>query len=126
MKRSNDELLREALESTGIFGEYENKKVDLSEDCELSYSLQVQLILARELLRLRPDLGKPVEKDVVFVVETTNAWGERCFSLPMKTLGECLDKKPFDDSSIWSYSLSEQKLLKELYYGDGIIWRKRK
>lgn len=124
MKRNNDELLIEAIESSGVLNE-ENINPDLSDNCELPYEKQVSYILARELLKFRPDLSKPVEKDILFIVETTNAWGERCFSLPMKSLGECLEKKPFDDSSIWSYSLSEQKLIKELYYGDGIIWRKR-
>ena len=119
MKKSSDEILRECIESSGYFDK-ENVIADLQSD-DLPYSQQVSLILARELVKYRPDLITKKENDVVFIVCGKDELGKNIYSLPT-TLTEALDTPPYDDSQIKSYSLSKQEFLMTLYKGNGHNW----
>lgn len=117
MKRNMDDVLREAIESSGYY-EYKDTPADLRNE-ELTYKQQVPLILARELVKFRPDLLNAVDKDVVFIVCN----GSSTYSLPSVDLTALLEnEKPYSDTIIGTYSLSERKLVKKLYKGDGTKW----
>lgn len=117
MKRNMDDVLREAIESSGYY-EYKDTPADLRNE-ELTYKQQVPLILARELVKFRPDLLNAVDKDVVFIVCN----GSSTYSLPSVDLTALLEnEKPYSDAIIGTYSLSERKLVKKLYKGDGTKW----
>lgn len=117
MKRNMDDVLREAIESSGYY-EYKDTPADLRNE-ELTYKQQVPLILARELVKFRPDLLNAVDKDVVFIVCN----GSSTCSLPSVDLTVLLEnEKPYSDAIIGTYSLSERKLVKKLYKGDGTKW----
>ena len=113
-----DEILKEAIESSGYY-EFLEKPFDLTlRDENLSYISQVVLVLAREVVRFRPDLLQERNQDIVYVVSS-----ESGYSLPSSDLTSLLEtEKPFDDAIISTYSLSERKLIKKLYEGDGIKW----
>ena len=68
MKRTKDDLLREAIEQAGYYIS-KDIAVTLDDNCDLSYAEQVALLLAREVARSRPDLldAEP-NKDLVYVV----------------------------------------------------------
>lgn len=86
MKRTKDDLLREAIEQAGYYRYYISKDiaVTLDDNCDLSYAEQVALLLAREVARSRPDLldAEP-NKDLVYVVN--NGGGDN-YSLPSSDL----------------------------------------
>lgn len=111
-----DEVLREAVESSGFYV-YKDCPCNLRDD-SMNYMDQVALVLAREVIKFRPDLLEESNQDIVFVVSS-----ESGYSLPSPDLTSLLEnEKPFDDSVISSYSLSERKIIKKLYKGDGIRW----
>lgn len=119
MKRTKDELLREAIEQAGYYIS-KGITVTLDDTCDLSYAEQVALLLAREVARNRPDLLNEFDKDLVYVVN--NGGGDN-YSLPSSDLTALLEnEKPYDDAVIGVYSLSERKLVQKLYKGDGTKW----
>lgn len=120
MKRTKDDLLREAIEQAGYYIS-KDIAVTLDDNCDLSYAEQVALLLAREVARSRPDLleDEP-NKDLVYVV---NNEGKDNYSLPSSDLTALLEnEKPYDDAVIGVYSLSERKLVRKLYRGNGTKW----
>lgn len=119
--KTSDEILREAIESSG----YYTKKdfiADLRSD-DLSYDDQVKLILARALVEVRPELEVEPDKDLVFMVRYFDSNGNRHTSIPYNCVGQAIkNNPPFDDSEIWSYSISKQDFVEGLYSGNGIEW----
>ena len=111
-----DDVLREAIESAGFYS-YKNYPCNLRDE-NMNYTEQVALVLSREVVKFRPDLLEEPNQDIVFIVSS-----ESGYSLPSKDLTSLLEnEKPFDDAVIGTYSLSERKLIKKLYKGDGIKW----
>lgn len=113
-----DEILKEAIESSGYYL-FLKEPFDLTLRNEnMNYMDQVALVLAHEVVRFRPDLLKERNQDIVYVVSS-----ESGYSLPSSDLTSLLEtEKPFDDAIISTYSLSERKLIKKLYKGDGVKW----
>ena len=113
-----DEILREAVESSGYYS-FLKEPFDLTLRNEnMNYLEQVALVLAREVAKFRPDLISEPNQDIVYVVSS-----ESGYSLPSSDLTSLLEnEKPFDDAIISSYSLSERKLIKKLFKGNGVIW----
>jgi len=110
-----DEILKEAIESSGF---YNIKEPCVLRDENMNYMDQVALVLAREVVKFRPDLLQERNQDIVYVVSS-----ESGYSLPSSDLTSLLEnEKPFDDAVISTYSLSERKLIKKLYKGDGVKW----
>ena len=113
-----DEILKEAIESSGYYS-FLKEPFDLTLRNEnMNYMDQVALVLAREVVKFRPDLLQEKNQDIVYVVSS-----ESGYSLPSSDLTSLLEtEKPFDDAIISTYSLSERKLIKKLYKGDGVKW----
>ena len=113
-----DEILKEAIESSGYY-QFLEEPFDLTLRNEnMNYMDQVALVLAREVVKFRPDLLQEKNQDIVYVVSS-----ESGYSLPSSDLTSLLEtEKPFDDAVISTYSLSERKLVKKLYKGDGVKW----
>ena len=110
-----DEVLKEAIESSGF---YNIKDPCTLRDENMNYMNQVALVLAREVVKFRPDLLQERNQDIVYVVSS-----ESGYSLPSSDLTSLLEiEKPFDDAFISTYSLSERKLIKKLYEGNGVKW----
>lgn len=117
--RTKDDLLREAIEQSGYY-QHKNEIVTLDENCDLRYEQQICILLAREVVKSRPDLLNAPEKDLVYVVN--NGGGDN-YSLPSSDLTLLLEnEKPYDDAVIGVYSLSERKLVHKLYKGNGTNW----
>lgn len=118
MMKTKDDLLREAIEQTGYYIS-KDITVTLNDKCDLSYINQIALLLAREVVRFRPDLTVNKEKDVVYII----CFSDGNYSLPTNDLTTLLEtQKPFADDYITSYSLSKKKILSKLYKGDGVKW----
>ncbi len=116
--RTKDDLLREALEASGYY-QQQDKIVTLDENCDLRYEQQVSLLLAREVVRSRPDLLSVPDRDLVYIV--CDSLGN--FGLPSNDLTRLLEEeKPFDDCFIGVYSLSKRRLMNKLYKGNGVDW----
>lgn len=113
-----DEILKEAIESSGYYL-FLKEPFDLTLRNEnMNYMDQVALVLAREVVKFRPDLLQEKNQDIIYIVS-----GESGYSLPSSDLTSLLEnEKPFDDAVISTYSLSERKLIKKLYKGDGVKW----
>lgn len=113
-----DEILKEAIESSGYYS-FLMEPFDLTLRNEnMNYMDQVALVLACEVVKFRPDLLQERNQDIVYVVSS-----ESGYSLPSSDLTSLLEtEKPFDDAIISTYSLSERKLIKKLYKGDGVKW----
>ena len=113
-----DEILKEAIESSGYY-QFLEEPFDLTLRNEnMNYMDQVALVLAREVVKFRPDLLQEKNQDIVYVVSS-----ESGYSLPSSDLTSLLEtEKPFDDAVISTYSLSERKLIKKLYKGDWVKW----
>lgn len=117
--KTKDDMLREAVEASGYY-HYRTEIVTLDDNCDLRYDQQVCLLLAREVVRSRPDLLNAPEKDLVYIVN--NGSGDN-YSLPSSDLTALLEnEKPYDDAVIGVYSLSERKLVRKLYKGNGTNW----
>ena len=114
---NKDEILREAIAASGY---YDCKDIDCNlRNDDLPYSLQVSLILARALKTFRPDLFEKVDRDLVYIVCTN----DMRYSLPSPDLTSLMEnEKPYSDSFIAVYSLSERKILSKIYKGDGTQW----
>lgn len=116
--KNNDEILREAIEAAGYYSK-KGFKADLRTD-DLSYDDQVKLILARALIDARPDLEVEPNKDLVFIVRSFDSNGSQMNSIPFNCVGEAMkNSTPYDDSEIWSYSISKQEFVEGLYCGNG-------
>lgn len=118
MKTNKDNLLKTAIEYSGF---YMRKDVDvtLDDSCDLSFDEQVELLLARELVKFRPDLMTKQDKDIVYIV----CDGDKNYSLPSNDLTSLLEEeKPYDDAVIAVYSLTDKKIVNKLYKGDGTKW----
>lgn len=111
-----DEILIEAIEASG----YRELK-DVNWD-DLPSDKRTALILASELIAMRPDLFVEDNPDIVFVIQRTFENGSVGCSLPKRNLSELLKTPPYDDSKIGSYSLKEEKIIKTVYKGTGTKW----
>lgn len=115
---NKDMLLKQAILNSGY---YENVGVSVVLDVEdtIEFQTQVSILLARELEKFRPDLFEAKYKDCVYVVCN----GKSNYSLPSSDLTSLMEtEKPYDDSYIGVFSLSERKIISKLYKGDGTKW----
>ena len=64
--------------------------------------------------------------DIVYVKKVVEDSGKVVYDLPSKSLSTLLKDPPYNDSTIWAYSLKETKLLKKLYKGTGVAWERVK
>ena len=115
---NKDMLLKQAILNSGY---YENAGVSVVLDAEdeIEFQTQVSILLARELEKYRPDLFEVKYKDCVYVVCN----GKSNYSLPTQDLTSLMEnEKPYTDSFIAVYSLSERKIISKLYKGDGTKW----
>ena len=115
VKKMKDEVLIEAIELSG-YKEYKDVNLD-----DLPPVNRSAVILAGELIALRPDLYSD-NPDIVYILERVLENGTLVYELPKKNLSELLKKEPFDDLRICTYSLSEEKISKRIYCGNGTKW----
>lgn len=115
-KTDDDEIVKEAIRASGY---YENENFNL-EDEDLDYDSKIKLILAKSLIEVRPDLKEEINKDLVFIVRSFDSNGIQMYSVPFNCIGEAMkNSTPYDDSEIWSYSISKQEFVEGLYRGNG-------
>ena len=119
MEVLGDDVLIECIKDSGYY-EYQNVNLD-----DLPNDKRIAIILAGEILALRPELEKE-NSDVVYIKKVILENGDETFSLPSKSLARFLKDPPFVDSTIYTYSVKEEKLLKKLYKGNGTGWEKVK
>lgn len=115
----NDDVLLEVIESSGYY-DFKKENVD-----DLPAEKRAIVILVDELFAMRPELNKN-ESDVVYVKKIILENGTTTYDLPTKSITNYLKEPPFVDSSIWTYSVKDCKLLKRLYQGTGIKWERVK
>ncbi|WP_405291903.1 hypothetical protein [Methanobrevibacter sp.] len=115
----DDETLIDCIKASGYY-ECEDDGINID---DLPNDKRVAIILAGELLDLRPELKNP-NSDVVYIKRVILENGDDTFSLPSKSLSTFLRDLPFVDSSIYTYSIKEEKLLKRIYKGTGTNWEK--
>ena len=115
----DDETLIEYIKASGYY-EYENVNPD-----DLPNAKRIAIILAGELLALRPELQNP-DSDTVYVKKVILENGDETFSLPSKSLSNFLKESPFVDSTIYTYSIKKEKLIKKIYKGTGTAWERIK
>ena len=116
---TNDETLLECIQESGY---YQLKDVNID---DLPNDKRISIILAGEILALRPELKKP-DSDIVYVKKIILENGQTSYGLPSKSLSEQLRADPFSDTSIWTFSLKDEKFLKKIYQGTGTIWERIK
>jgi len=110
----------ELLEIIKESGYYEYKELN-SDDLN---SMQKAVVVAvNELFILRPELER-IDTDVIYIRKVVMENGHIAYDLPSKSLSNYLKEPPYEDSSIWTYSIKECKLLKELYKGTGTKWER--
>ena len=115
---NKDDILREAINLSGYYKIGDDVPVCLDDTIDISFDEQVSIVLARELKKFRPDLFKEKNKDVVYIICNGDS-----YQLPSIDLTDLLQtQKPFSDAKILTYSLSEKKILKCIYKGDGTKW----
>ena len=115
---NKDMLLKQAILNSGYY-EYVGVSVVLDAEDTIEFQTQVSILLARELEKFRPDLFEAKYKDCVYVVCN----GKANYSLPSSDLTSLMEtEKPYDDSIIGVFSLSERKIISKLYKGDGTKW----
>lgn len=117
----DDETLIECIKASGYY-ECENDGINVD---DLPFGKRVGVILAGEILALRPELNNQ-NPDVVYIKEVILENGDETFSLPSKYLSTFLKDPPFVDSSIYTYSIKDEKLLKKIYKGTGTDWERVK
>lgn len=117
MMRNKDDVLREAIEFSKYW-EYKDSYIDLRND-NLSYSQGAIILLAREVVKFRPDLlEEKINGDIVYIVRSGSNNG-----LPSVDLTSLMEnEKPYDDAVIGTYSLSQRKFISILFKGNGISW----
>lgn len=116
----SDETLIECIKASGYY-ECENDGVNVN---DLPFGKRVGVILAGELLALRPELEKN-DGDIVYIKRTVEENGSFNYSLPTKSISNLLKDPAYSESSIWSYSMKDGKLLKRLYQGTGTSWERK-
>jgi len=115
---NKDELLINAIKESGYY-DYAGVPVRLDMEDGIEFQKQVSILLARELEKFRPDLFSEKNRDLVYIVCN----GKYNYSLPSSDLTSLMEtEKPYDDSFIGVFSLSERKLISKLYKGDGTKW----
>lgn len=115
---NKDDLLKSAIADSGYY-EYPGVPINLDAEDDIAYQKQVSILLARELEKFRPDLFEEKDFDCVYVVCN----GKSNYSLPTQDLTSLMEnEKPYTDSFIAVYSLSERKIISKLYKGDGTKW----
>ena len=114
----NDEILIECINASGYY-EYQDVNID-----DLPNDKRVSIILAGELLAMRPELKNSDDSDVVYIMETILENGSKSYGLPTKDLISLLSKQPFDDASIWTYSVNNSSFINKLYRGTGTKWER--
>lgn len=114
-----DDILIECINNSGYY-EYLDVNLD-----DLPNDKRISIILAGEILALRPELKK-LDSDLVYIQKVVLENGSEIFSLPSKSVSTFLKNPPFEDSSIYIYSVKEEKLLKRLYQGTGTNWERVK
>lgn len=119
MEILGDDILLDCINNSGY---YEYKDVNLD---DLPNDKRISIILAGELLALRPELKNP-DSNLVYIQKTILETGKEVYSLPSKSLSNFLKEPPYTDSSIWTYSLEKNKLMKKVYKGNGRDWEKIK
>ena len=119
MEMLGDHVLIDCINNSGY---YEYKDVNLD---DLPNDKRISIILAGELLALRPELKNP-DSDTVYVKKVILENGDETFSLPSKSLSNFLKESPFVDSTIYTYSIKKEKLIKKIYKGTGTAWERIK
>ena len=114
-----DDVLIECINDSGYY-DYEDVNLD-----DLPNDKRIAIILAGELLALRPEL-KNSDPDVMYIKKVVLENGNETFSLPSKSFSSFLKDPPFVDSSIYTYSIKNEKLIKKIYKGTGTNWEKVK
>lgn len=113
----DDDILVECIEQSGYY-EYADVNLD-----DLPNNKRIAIILAGELLALRPELKK-FDSDILYVIKDFLENGTPVYSLPSQSLSTLLKEPPYDGCSIFTYSIKEGKLLKRIYKGTGRNWEK--
>lgn len=116
----DDKLIIECINNSGYY-EYQDVNLD-----DLPNDKRIAIILAGEILALRPDLKNLDSSELCYVRERILENGEKSFSLPTRNLFNFLKEPPFEDSSIYTYSIKDEKLLKKIYKGTGTDWERVK
>lgn len=119
MEMLGDDILIECIKDSGYF-EYQNVNLD-----DLPNDKRIAIILAGEILALRPELKNP-DSNTMYVKKVILENGDETFRLPSKSLSTFLKEPPFVDSSIYTYSIKDEKLLKKIYKGTGTDWERVK
>lgn len=114
-----DKILIDCINDSGY---YEYKDVNLD---DLPNDKRIAVILAGEILELRPELKNP-DSDIMYVKKVILENGDEAFTLPSKSLSTFLKDPPFVDSTIYMYSIKDEKLLKKIYKGTGTDWERIK
>lgn len=117
----DDKTLIECINASGYY-ECENEGINVN---DLPFGKRIAVMLAGEILALRPELKNP-DSDTMYVMKVILENGDESFSLPSKSLSTFLKEPPFVDSSIYTYSIKDEKLLKKLYKGTGTDWERIK
>lgn len=117
----DDETLMECIKASGYY-ECETDGINVD---DLPFGKRVGVILAGELLALRPELKNP-DSDIVYIKRVILENGDETFSLPSKSLSNFLKESPFVDSTIYTYSIKKEKLIKKIYKGTGTAWERIK
>ena len=113
----DDDILVECIEQSGYY-EYADVNLD-----DLPNDKRVAIILAGELLALRPELKK-FDSDILYIKKEFLENGIAVYSLPSQSLSTFLKEPPYDGCHIFTYSIKEGKLLKRIYEGTGTNWEK--
>lgn len=116
----DDETLIDCINYSGYY-ECEDINID-----DLPNDKRISIILAGALLALRPELRK-LDSDILYIKKIVLENGKSVFDIPQKSLISILkNEPPFEDSSIYTYSVKECKLMKRIYKGTGTNWERVK
>ena len=113
----DDETLIECIKASGYY-EFENVNLD-----DLPNDKRVAIILADEILALRPELRK-FDSDILYIKKEFLENGTPVYSLPSQSLSTFLKEPPYDGCHIFTYSIKEGTVLKRIYKGTGTNWEK--
>lgn len=114
-----DDILIDCINNSGYY-EYEDINLD-----DLPNDKRIAIILAGEILALRPELKKN-DSDVVYIKKEFLENGDEIYSLPSKSLSKFLKEPAYEECSIWTYSIKDEKLIKKIYQGTGTKWERIK
>ena len=119
MEMLGDDILVDCINNSGYY-EYENVNLD-----DLPNDKRIAIILAGELLAMRPELKKP-DSETIYVKKEILENGNAIYSLPSKSLSKFLKEPAYSECTIWTYSIKDEKLIKKIYKGTGTAWEKVK